>query len=207
MTYSIVALSSDRKMLGVAVASGSLAVGSRVPWARVKVGAVATQAYTNPALGPIILELLSKGYSAEEALEKALKKDKEPEKRQLAIIDYKGNKAYHNGSLIPKNYGAYVGESCVCIGNLVVSTEIPKAMCKTFEKKYAEDFAYALLLALVTAHRLGGDKRGDRSAALLVVSETPYGILYDRVIDLRVDFSSNPVQELVELYEIYKALR
>ncbi|RLG73703.1 MAG: DUF1028 domain-containing protein [Thermoprotei archaeon] len=207
MTYSIVALSSNREMLGVAVASGSLAVGSRVPWAKVGVGAVATQAYTNPALGPIILKLLSKGYSAENALKKALERDKEPEKRQVAVIDYKGNKAYHNGALIPKNYGAYIGENCACIGNLIVNTEIPKAMCKTFEKKYGEDFIYALLLALVTAHRLGGDRRGDRSAALLVVSETPYGELYDRVVDLRVDYSPNPVQELIELYEIHKALR
>ncbi|OYT50789.1 MAG: hypothetical protein B6U76_12110 [Desulfurococcales archaeon ex4484_217_2] len=72
MTYSIVALDKRRKLLGVAVISGSLAVGSRVPWAKAGIGAVATQAHTNPALGPLILEYLSQGLKAREALEKAL---------------------------------------------------------------------------------------------------------------------------------------
>jgi len=54
MTYGILAIDLSKKMLGIGVASGSIAVGSRVPWACAGVGVVATQAYTNPALGPII---------------------------------------------------------------------------------------------------------------------------------------------------------
>jgi len=206
MTYSIVALSPDSKMLGAAVASGSIAVGSRVPWVRVGIGAVATQAYTNPALGPIILELIEKGYDAERALKEALKKDSNPEKRQVAVIDYKGRKAFHCGASIPREYGAYVGKNCVCVGNLIVNPNIPQIMCEAFERKCNEDFTYALLLALVTAHRIGGDKRGDRSAAIIVAGETIHGKIYDRIVDLRVDFSLNPVYELVELYRSYREL-
>lgn len=206
MTYSIVALSPDSKMLGVAVASGSIAVGSRVPWVRIGVGAVATQAYTNPALGPIILELIEKGYDAERALKESLRRDSNPEKRQIAVIDYKGRKAFHSGLYIPKEYGAYVGKNCVCIGNLIVNPNIPQIICRTFERKCKEDFTYALLLALITAHRIGGDKRRERSAAIIVAGETIYGKIYDRIVDLRIDFSLNPVYELVELYRSYREL-
>ncbi|MEX0567845.1 MAG: DUF1028 domain-containing protein, partial [Candidatus Njordarchaeota archaeon] len=51
MTYSIVAYDKKTNTLGVAVASGSTAVGTRVPWIKANVGAIATQAYTNTIYG------------------------------------------------------------------------------------------------------------------------------------------------------------
>ncbi len=204
MTYSIVGADLSKKLFGVAVVSGSLAVGSRVPWARAGVGAVATQAYTNPALGPIILEYLANGFSADKALAKALSKDSEPEKRQVAVVDYKGNVAFHSGKEIPKENGICVDQTVVCLGNLIVTAEIPKVMCEEFKRKRGEDFAWALLLALAAGHALGGDKRGDRSGALIVVGETLYGKYYDYIVNLRVDYSVNPVKELIMLYEMLR---
>ncbi|QEY31895.1 DUF1028 domain-containing protein [Synechococcus sp. RSCCF101] len=58
MTYSIVAWDARTGMTGVAVATKHLAVGSLVPHARAGVGAVATQASTNPYLGPWALDRL-----------------------------------------------------------------------------------------------------------------------------------------------------
>ena len=46
-TFSIVAHDPVRQEWGVAVQSKFLAVGAVVPWAKVGVGAVATQAYAN----------------------------------------------------------------------------------------------------------------------------------------------------------------
>ena len=57
MTYTIVLAEPEGTVL-VGVVSGSLAVGSRVPWARACIGAVATQGYTNVTLGPLVLSLL-----------------------------------------------------------------------------------------------------------------------------------------------------
>lgn len=43
-------------MLGVAVSSKALAAGALCPFVRSGVGAVASQAYVNPFLGPVILD-------------------------------------------------------------------------------------------------------------------------------------------------------
>ena len=51
MTFSILARDPSNGRFGVAVATCHLAVGSTVPHIRSGVGAVATQAHTNPYLG------------------------------------------------------------------------------------------------------------------------------------------------------------
>lgn len=205
LTYSIVGLDPVSGFIGVGTASGSIAVGSRVPWAKYLVGGVATQAYTNPSLGPLILGYLEKGLGAAEALRRALESDPEPEYRQVAVIDYNYGKAVHNGSRIPASSGWSTGDYSVCNANLVVSTEIPIAMCRVFEEKLAgKGLAWALIEALKIAENMGGDKRGDHSAAILVAGKTPYGKLYDKIIDLRIDYAEErPVEKLAKLLEIY----
>ena len=201
MTYSIIVFNPDHGVLGIGVVSGSIAVGSRVPWARLGVGGVVTQAYTNPALAPIILNLIEKGYSCREAIYKALENDPEPTLRQIAVMKWGGSdKAYYNGEGIPEEYSGYMDEYCVAVANLVVSKEIPRIMCRTYNGLREAGLVEAILEALREAHLLGGDKRGDTSATLLVIGETPYGRKYDRIIDLRVDYSKEPVKQLTEIY-------
>ncbi len=207
MTYSIVAVDPYKKLFGVAVASGSTAVGSRVPWARTNTGSVATQAYTNPSLGPLILSLLSEGASAGEALRKALLRDPDPYSRQVAVIDRNLAKAYHNGRRIPAYSGGFEGRFSVCIANLVSDPGIPEAMCRVFDENLiVHGMAYSLLRALEAGGRLGGDRRGDKSAAILVVGDTEYGVLYDRLVDLRVDYDwdGEPVEKLRKLFDLWR---
>lgn len=202
MTYSIVCYDPVEMMFGVGVVSGSIAVGSRVPWARYPVGAVATQAYTNPSLGPIILDYLSQGIEPGEALYRALATDPEPEKRQVAVIDGRGRKAVHSGLEIPFERGQHVASNAVCIANLVVDPSLPRILCNVFEEEFPiHGLVEAMLTALGEAEALGGDKRGDRSAALLVVGKTGYGDYYDRILDVRVDYDpgERPVRRLREI--------
>ncbi len=208
MTYTILALAPRGMFLGIATASGSIAVGSRVPWAKYPVACVATQAYTNPSLGPKIIKLISEGYNASEALRRALSDDPEPNLRQIAVLTINGDKAVHNGHDIPRELGYYIGPSSVCIANLVVKSTLVQEMCKVFEDSYEginnlREFVKSLMKALEYAHSVGGDKRGDRSSALLVVGNTPYGGLYDKIIDLRVDYSNEPIEKLKQLVEAY----
>lgn len=86
-TFSILAISFDSKVMGVAVASGSTSVGDMVPHAKPGVGVIATQAYTNVAYGIKGLELLRKGLAPTKALNRLLMKDPEKELRQVAIMD------------------------------------------------------------------------------------------------------------------------
>ena len=205
MTYSIVAVAPGGRYLGVATASGSAAVGSRVPWARYPVAAVATQAYTNPSLGPKVIELVGRGLSAEEALRRCLSIDPNPELRQVAVVSIGGGSAVHSGSGVPRESGQYVGRYSVCVANLVADPGIASEACEVFEEgvsRTLKGFVKSMLKALERAHELGGDRRGDRSSAILVTGLTEYMPYYDRLVDLRVDYSENPIGELERLARV-----
>ena len=203
MTYSILAFDPLLGQAGVATVSGSIAVGSRVPWGKHGVGVIATQAYTNPALAPMILEYLSQAMSAEEALKRALEKDPSPAHRQVAVVDYRGDVAVHDGDWAPSWHGYIVhpSEPVVCIANLVKGPEVCREAIRAYTSTRGT-LAEKLLAAIEAGHRAGGDRRGDRSAALLVVGQTEYAPYYDRVVDLRVDYAMDPVKELRRIYNL-----
>ncbi len=206
MTYSIVCRDPVRGYLCVGTASGSIAVGSRVPWARSGVGAVATQAYTNPSLGPLILGFIEEGMSARDALAKALSTDQDPSMRQVAVIDHEGFRSVYSGENIPREHGEAIVEDAACIGNLLADPIIPEAMCRAFAMEESSPPYWRVLNGLMAAEKLGGDARGDRSAAILVVGPTQYGRLYDRILDVRVDYDPNrrPVERLGKILDMMK---
>ena len=192
MTYSIVAIDEKTKTLGVAVASGSIAVGTRVPWVKEHIGAIATQAYTNTMYGSKGLELLAKGYSPSEALEKLLNLDPERDYRQVAIIDAGNRKAVFTGEKCPDWKGQIIGDNYVIIGNLIVGENVLKAVENVFNESLGP-FPLRLLNALIAGEKEGGDRRGNRSAAIIVKGE------YN--VDIRVDNARNPTQKLLSIYE------
>ncbi len=197
MTYSIVAVDLKTQRLGVAVASGSIAVGSRVPWAEYPIAAVATQGYTNPSFGRIIISLIKEGLSPEQALHKCLSQDRKATLRQVLVIAFKGVVAY-TGKDLPDEKGHIVGDTYACGGNLLATKEVITTMANAFEKS-DEDLIWKLIKALKAGSSKGGDKRGDKSAAVLVVGKTLYGRAYDKIIDIRVDYGDNPVNQLSDI--------
>src|SRR4029079_15514283 len=89
-TYSIAACDLQAGRWGVATQSKFLAVGSVVPWAEPKVGAIATQAYANPRYGSDGLKLLRDGFSAEEVVERLTSADGGRDQRQPGAGDRGG---------------------------------------------------------------------------------------------------------------------
>src|SRR5689334_25384795 len=77
-------------MLGIAIATSEMAVGSRCIHVAPGVGAVVTQASTNPRLGHLGLNLLRAGYSAPRALAEIAASDQFVERRQLGCLDVSG---------------------------------------------------------------------------------------------------------------------
>src|SRR5262245_65814228 len=77
-TYSIVARDSATGQLGVAVQSHWFSVGPIVPFVEAGVGAVATQSFVEPAYGPLGLDLMRAGKTAEEALRALMAADANP---------------------------------------------------------------------------------------------------------------------------------
>lgn len=191
-TFSILATSPDSKLIGVAVASGSPSVGNRVPHAKPGVGVVATQAYTNIEYGVKGLELLEKGKSPKDVLAQLLNEDSENDKRQVAIIDFKGRKAFFTGENVPDYHAEAIGEDYIVIGNLLSCTAVVASMAEQFENVRG-NLAYRMVKALMAGSKCGGDRRGEASAALIVVGAK-------RVeVEAAVDLHKNPIGELSKM--------
>jgi uncharacterized Ntn-hydrolase superfamily protein len=198
-TFSIVAHDPDRQEWGVGVASRVLAVGAVVPWAQAGVGAIATQSFANVTYGPRGLELLAQGKTAPETLHALTDSDARKASRQVGVIDAKGNVASFTGEKCFPWAGARLGPAYTCQGNLLAGEEVVAAMADAFEGAIGP-LAWRLMEALEAGDKAGGDKRGKQSAAILVVRDRAgYGGQNDRLIDLRVDDHSQPVQELARI--------
>jgi uncharacterized Ntn-hydrolase superfamily protein len=205
LTYSIVARDDDTGELGVAVQSHYFHVGPVVPWALAGVGAVATQSHVNIGFGPMGLELMKNGYTAKQTLDALLAGDDKPDMRQLAVVDAQGNVAAYTGPKCIPAAGHKTGDGFTCQANLMEKDTVWGAMHDAFASTKGP-LAERMLAALDAAEAEGGDIRGRQSAAMIVVRGNPSGRSWeDRIIDLRVDDSREPLHELRRLLRIKRA--
>jgi uncharacterized Ntn-hydrolase superfamily protein len=205
-TYSIAACDLDAGQWGVATQSKFLAVGSVVPWAEPQVGAIATQAYANPRYGPEGLSLLREGLSAEEVVERLTAADEGRDERQLGVVDREGRSASFTGAECLEWAGGKTGPCYATQGNILVSAQTVDAIAETFESSKGT-LAKRLLDCLDAAQAAGGDRRGQQSAALLVVEQDGgYAKLSDTVVELRVEDHERPLEELRRIYRLHEAL-
>lgn len=196
-TFSIVALDARTGDTGVAISSKFPAVGSICAWARHGLGTVATQAWTNPLLGNDVLDRLSLGATAEQALRSALAGDAGAEYRQLAVVDAQGNVAAHTGAHTDAWTGHRIGAGYSVQGNMLTGESVLEAMVEAYTAAHEKDFSERLLVALEAGQAAGGDRRGRQSAALYVPGPEHYP-----QADLRVDEHADPVAELRRIYEV-----
>ncbi len=191
------ARSACTPIYGVAIASSSPAVGARCAHARAGAGAVATQNITDPALGPHILEHLARGIPAHTALQEALSATKFGAYRQLVVVGAHGPPAVHSGSHALGVAASAIGAHCAAAGNLLARDDVPAAMVAAFEA-CAGHFGGRLLQALRAGAERGGEAGPIHSAGLLIVREVAWPI-----VDLRVDWSAEPVAALAAIWDIY----
>lgn len=204
-TFSIVARDPATGELGVAVQSHWFSVGSVVPWAEAGVGAVATQSFVDASYGKLGLDLMRAGRSAPDALRGLLAADQGREVRQVAMIDAQARVAAHTGAKNIQAAGHIMGKDFSVQANLMLNDKVWPAMAKAFEESKG-DLAERMLAALDAAQAVGGDIRGRQSAALIVVSGKPTGRPWqDRIFDLRVDDSPEPLKELRRLVTLQRA--
>tara|TARA_B100001996_G_scaffold67507_1_gene49153 strand:- start:953 stop:1630 length:678 start_codon:yes stop_codon:yes gene_type:complete len=200
MTFSIVGLCEKTKMAGVAITTSSIAVGSRCPWVRSKVGAVTTQNVTDPSIGKDVLDLLQEGHSSDEAIKITLKSRKFIEYRQVAVVDINGNTASFTGKNILGNHAVAEGKNCIAAGNLLKKETLAETMIKSFENNQFMHLADRLLIALKDGIDHGGEEGPTHSAAILVSDEEKWPL-----VDLRVDWNDDcPVEKLIDLWKDFK---
>ena len=204
-TYSIVARDAATGQLGVAVQSHWFSVGSIVPWAEAGVGAVATQSFVDPSYGKLGLDLMRAGKTAPDALRALLAGDEGRDFRQVAMIDAQGRVMAHTGAKNIQAAGHTTGKDYSVQANLMLNDTVWAAMSRAFEGTKG-DLAERMMAALEAAQAAGGDIRGKQSAALIVVTGKPTGRPWaDRIFDLRVDDSPEPLKELRRLLTLQRA--
>ncbi len=208
-TFSIVARDPQSGEMGVAVQSHWFSVGSVVPWAQAGIGAIATQSMAEISYGPLGLELLKGGKSAQQTLDALLLADENREVRQVAIVDARGEVAAHTGKRCIAEAGHIIGAGFSVQANMMLNDRIPTAMAKAYEAAIQNgiaDLSERLLLALEAAQSAGGDIRGKQSAAIKVVGKDLSSKTWEGVqMELRVEDCPEPIPELRRVVNIHRA--
>jgi uncharacterized Ntn-hydrolase superfamily protein len=212
-TFSIVAVDPATKETGVAVTTRNPCVGNAVPWVRAGVGAVATQGGTRVEYGPDLLDLLAKGVSPKEALDRVVAADADRERRQVGVIAVDGRSAQWTGSgqRGAESRGDWVAEAAGATfavqGNSLVSVDVVKAVAATFRKSEgsARNLADRLIEALMAGQLLGGDGRhGETQSAAVLVADPRPGLSRrpdGQTVNINVCEHPEPVRELRRIYD------
>ncbi|MBW6399400.1 DUF1028 domain-containing protein [Roseomonas sp. HJA6] len=197
MTYSLIARCPVSGAFGAVVTSSSVATAARCIRTDA-MGAVATQNFSDPALGPLGIRLLREGLGAAAVLRLLLDSTTAPEHRQVAVVDRRGALAWHVGEVSMPVAAFATGPGCVAMGNLLANDRVPTAMVDAFVASEGEALAERLMRALEAGLDTGGEFDDEHGAGLLV-SET-----HDwPVVDLRVDWDDAPIAALRALWTRY----
>ena len=204
-TYSIVARDPNTGQLGVAVQSHYFAAGSVVTWAEAGVGAVASQASSDPAYGKLGLDLMRARKSAPDTLAGLLASDPMREIRQVAMVDAQGQVAAHTGQFAIAEAGHLTGDGFSVQANMMLKNTVWPAMAEAYTSAKGE-LVDRFLAALDAAEAEGGDIRGRQTAAILIVEAKSTGRHWvDTIFDLRVDDAPEPLVEIRRLVAVRRA--
>lgn len=192
MTFSIAGRCARTGRFGVALATSSIGAGGRCPHLRPGVGAVLTQARTDPRLGPLGLDLLAAGCSAQQALAGILASTPHASWRQLAVLTAAGDAAFATGADVALPAGGMALDGAVVIGNWVRSEAVLAGIAAGYEADPLADLADRLIQGLEGGETEGGELDPLQSAAV-IVCDPAYRF---PIVDLRIDLSGDPIAGL-----------
>jgi uncharacterized Ntn-hydrolase superfamily protein len=200
-TFSIVGYDPEAKEWGIAVATNNIYVGNSTCYVQPGVGAFSVIAETEPAYGLNGLEQLRQGRSVEDAINFTRTRDTLADYRQVSGIDSHGNIYAFTGSTLRYWKGvstSLAGKYCVAMGNQLAKGVL-EAMTNTFGHT-GGTLAERLLKSLMAGEKAGGQITGKQSAALVVKGTDNE---WFNQIDLRVDHSRKPFEELERLLNFH----
>jgi uncharacterized Ntn-hydrolase superfamily protein len=199
MTFSILALDRENKLMGGAAATGNLCVGGWVLRADARAGVTASQGIRpSTVLGVKALEDLARGEKGPDIVRKLSRLDSGRAGRQLSVLDQSGRVGLYSGRENLPYSGGQLHDGLVVSGNMLVGQAVIQAMVDTYRNSTLP-LAEILLECLAAGAEAGGDFRGLQSAALIIVS-------HEQVpLDLRIDDHSDPIGALKNLYSKTRA--
>ncbi|MFC7393165.1 DUF1028 domain-containing protein [Scopulibacillus cellulosilyticus] len=197
-TFSVAGRCSATGSLGAVVTSSSPAVGARCLSVRGQSGVILSQNVTDPRLASIGYSALEKGYDAEAAVRAMKNVTPYPDYRQLAVVDAKGGSSVFTGKKALGVHGEFCSTNVAAVGNLLSDPAIPEAMGRHFIEQESVSLPERLISSIEVGFEMGGEMDQEHSIALLVYTDEliPY-------VDLRVDYSEDPLSDLKKLWEIY----
>ena len=194
MTFSILAYDPHTESYGGASATGNICVGGWVLRGDPLSGVSASQGSEPSTIwGEHILRYTGDGLDAKTAIKNTIKKDKGKQRRQLSVIDKKGNGSVFSGNENSSIIDELVSNNLVLSGNILSNKNVLNSMKERYLENQDKSLLYRLYFALQGGNKAGGDKRGIFSASILIVSRK------SPPISLRVDYSTNPLKKLKEL--------
>jgi uncharacterized Ntn-hydrolase superfamily protein len=194
MTWSIIFHERSSGRIAIAVATKFFAVGARVPYIEPQKGAVCTQAMVNPLYGPHGLRLIREGLGAIDIVRILTTPDAGREHRQLHVMGADGRFAAHTGAECVPWCGHWIGEDMSVAGNMLAGPQVVAETVRYFRENESMPLPRRLIAAMKAGEKVGGDKRGKQSAALVIYGNQEYSEL-----DLRVDDHVEPLLELARL--------
>ena len=213
-TFSILGYDPETGELGAAVQSRVFSVGNGVLWADASVGVVATQAIVDVGYGPKALELLRRGEKPADIIKQVWDADPDPlpenwtkQGRQFAVMNAKGEYAAFTGPKATDWAGHKGGRFCTAQGNILAGPQVVDNMVRAFESTKGH-LSQRLVAALEGGQAGGGDKRGQQSAALVIVKKNCGVWLHnDTVLHLQVDDNPEPIKELRRIVDKWNERR
>jgi uncharacterized Ntn-hydrolase superfamily protein len=199
MTFSLIGRCAATGQFGAVVTTSAVGVGARVPFARAGVGAVLTQHRTDPRLGPLGLDLLARGFTAQQVVDAIVVATPHRAWRQVAVLDAAGRTAHYGGGNVRPAVSVAHGRDCVGAGNILRNEAVAPAMVARFEADLALPLATRLVRTIQAGEDAGGETAAVVSAGLLVVDRESFPF-----VDLRVDAHARPLEELARLWALYE---
>ena len=195
MTFTILVYDPLTETFGGATATGNICVGGWVLRGDVLGGISATQgSEVSTVWGEDTIELMKKKISSAKAIKKVVQNDINKDYRQLSAIDLQGNSYCFNGNSNEDFVDSINEKNFVISGNTLKNMNVVNSIYKGYNQE-ENTLAQKLINGLKKGDEEGGDKRGLMSAAILILSK------HHPPIDLRVDFSLSPLNDLQTLYD------
>jgi uncharacterized Ntn-hydrolase superfamily protein len=209
-SYAILARDPLTGEYGVAATSHAPLIGVNLEFLAADVGGVVVLGGPYLHLNEIILTALREGLAPDRAIAVGLAADPDRERRQVLALSPAGTAAF-SGQQLRKQVSHQTGEQFVTAGHQLEKEGVVQAMAEAFSEAEGP-LADRLLVALVAGRDAGGERDGERSAALLVVGPGAQFATRDRLVDLRIDYVlDDAVSALVDLrarvdsvYEVLK---
>lgn len=200
-TFSILAYDESAKEWGIAVATNNIYVGNSTIYIRPGIGAFSVIAETDPIYAIQGFTELEKGQTIEEAIKFTKIRDNDWNFRQVSGIDANGSVFAFTGESLKYWHGVsnhLLGVNYVVMGNQLAD-DVLTEMSYAFENTTGT-LASRLMKSLSAGENAGGQISGKQSAALVVRGAENE---WFNQIDLRVDNSSRPLEELQELMNFH----